>query len=921
MSSSAAADAGATLSAVLSSPPPVELRSADRRLFATKKKVLKRLLPPTMGSSGPSDSLLPTKVRSAREKSGPSSSPDGTAAAAAAAGASSSSPAPKAPKLYDQSWPLLPRSSELEDFDESNLLYRRRLLVARGTLSPVVDPVPVAQDGSPTPLGSVPREARSGGFVQPSFYAVRRRESPTRLPSNHMTFWHRHPDEAPRSTRLGLGVMSFELPGGGEGEGGGATTTDAEFVMNRIRILTTGEENDTAEYDNNLLDEQQQIKLDGASSEVAGLPEAAAAAAAAAVTATTTTAAATETATETSAITSTALDLLPPVPAANNPSFSLSAPFAGSRVLPPLSSPDLSLEAACVLSLVESSTRSADLYTSIGVSVLSAVLTSASLLPQHQPPGPSPTKRDQRILGQYDALQYQGPMTPRTRLHTFLMFPFSRDSHEAASSIQHLFQRHKRRRGRSATILQACYRMAVAHREFGLNVVRWRRAIKTMQISLRGWLKVVRLKHNAIVTKEAIVAEIIKSLGEEAYMEEKRFQFCRYAFLCLLYRYRWKRRIKKRRHRRKVLESACAIRMQKTVRRYLVRCMTSHWRDSHIIIRRSFRLYFFRKYKKQIRKIIGCWKNNMLRHYIKLIQKRARGMIQRARAFAKKFNVVNKEAVRAAGELDAVRQVLTDVDVQLEKYLKTAKGKKEHHERAKLCAKIYKKNRAEGKLAAKTWDEKLALVAQSWLAMFEIPDPNDRLKTDGFVDFVSVRHAFGALYLGDKLLLETPEIEDMLAELDIFKVGHVRTELIVGWLKHRVAEKKQLTKTEPPKNFVAKVRRAVKLWGARVSVSTSNGLYLSAAKRSMVEEERKRQFLKVVEAYRLQDGGKPRIVCQGCLRPYPVWTLAAQRHVKSGGCCLRPSLFLPNGDFGERHFHDGMPNEERSVVCRVRVKK
>jgi len=59
---------------------------------------------------------------------------------------------------------------------------------------------------------------------------------------------------------------------------------------------------------------------------------------------------------------------------------------------------------------------------------------------------------------------------------------------------------------------------------------------------------------------------------------------------------------------------------------------------------------------------------------------------------------------------------------------------------------------------------------------------------------------------------------------------------------------------------------------------------------NLAQSERKKHWAEVIEAFREnEEGGKPKVVCETCLKAFPYWTLAAQEHVLKGGCVPRPN--------------------------------
>ncbi|GMI42985.1 hypothetical protein TrCOL_g3856 [Triparma columacea] len=205
----------------------------------------------------------------------------------------------------------------------------------------------------------------------------------------------------------------------------------------------------------------------------------------------------------------------------------------------------------------------------------------------------------------------------------------------------------------------------------------------------------------------------------------------------------------------------------------------------------------------------------------------------------------------------------------------------------------------EGKAAAgKEWGGKFKLKIRAWFKMFEVIEDGDNPASDGFIDVDSLRIAMGDLMLWDRELVTSGEFSAMVEVLDNFRVGHINCDLATGYLG-QLAEARRASR-RAGMGLVSRVRSDVKCWGASLKVTAGSGSYIRAARRSLLEQERKRFFVRAIEAFRgsEKEGVKPRVKCEGCLRPFPYHTRAAQRHMKSGGCALRPSLFLPQEEGG-----------------------
>ena len=182
-------------------------------------------------------------------------------------------------------------------------------------------------------------------------------------------------------------------------------------------------------------------------------------------------------------------------------------------------------------------------------------------------------------------------------------------------------------------------------------IERVRRARRAIAGGARRWVEKARLTRYALLARIMVLEEICKDCIEEAFEEEKLEQFWKNAMLSLVYRYRWKRRIRKRRARRRSLEEDCAVRAQRAARYFLATRMMARWRRSHMVIKRSFRRYFFRRYKKQLRRIMNCWRSYWLRHHLKLIQRVYRGVLGRRFSRVVRLKAIAAEAVRGAREV------------------------------------------------------------------------------------------------------------------------------------------------------------------------------------------------------------------------------------------------------------------------------
>jgi len=754
----------------------------------------------------------------------------------------------------------------MEKFQKENENLKKRMLVARGKLSPRVLKEPDAPP--PYPLGETPLNPRSGGIVEPGFYGVKRNENPVRIPNSHYSFWQQHSKMAPKTVEMGLGIMSFELP-----DVDLEATPDknsGELKIERDRKYFGNVDNYIRAQNGGFLDEEEASDAD-ARSRNPRTPVARQ---------------------ETGITMSTA---------------KTNSPFAMSKVPSPERKAELFGEAAETLNDVLNSNIGKGLYHDTTSSVLAAPIGAHTIVPQIQPFGFSPDKPRLRILSITDALKYQGELSPRTKLHHFQMFPYSTEAHEAAFIIQRFWGRHINKRNWAVTLVQCYFRKMRAMRDFQQYITMLRRARKTIGMGARKWLKRVHLTRDSEIGTAMVFEDLAKQLAEQWFEEERIEQFWKNAMLSLLYRYRWKRRMKKRRKRRKELEEVCAVRMQRGARYFMVTRMMKRWNDSHIVIKRSFRAYFFRAYKKQLRRIMNCWRSYWLRHHVKLIQRIHRGRLARKCAKIMRKKLTTVESLRGAREVDALNTMLRDVKVEMDKHLTTKGGVKELRARSKLVRKLRKESAKNGKAeATKDWGGKFALKLRAWLAIFEVVENDEGVKGDGFVDINSLKIAMGDLLLGERELLQEEELEDMIDVLDNFKVGHLNCDLVTGYLRKFVEERR--AERRAGMGFVKRVRTDVKCFGKGLKIAGTNGAYIKAARHSLLEQERKRFFVKTIEAYREsgESGAKPRVVCQGCLRPFPFWTMAAQRHIASGGCCLRPSFFLPMEEGGTINADEGI---------------
>ena len=264
-----------------------------------------------------------------------------------------------------------------------------------------------------------------------------------------------------------------------------------------------------------------------------------------------------------------------------------------------------------------------------------------------------------------------------------------------------------------------------------------------------------------------------------------------------------------------------------------------------------------------------------------------------------------RDSLRSS-QLEAVNEMLVVVEEEFARHAETKAGKKEIREKAKVCKAIYKDGRkAKSVDAGKTWEGRMRAKIECWVKMFEVAVEGEGRNTDGFVDYISAKAAITDLMLGEMSLLHEGELEEMIEETDIFKVGLLNASLIPGWVNARVTKRRE--EERAALKWHARLRKDVKCWGQGVKIRYTWAAFLRAAKLSMLETERRRYYVKALEAYRsgAQGGGwegdgsgeavafKPRVMCPTCMRPFAFWTFDAQRHVAAGGCVSRPSKFLP----------------------------
>ena len=107
-----------------------------------------------------------------------------------------------------------------------------------------------------------------------------------------------------------------------------------------------------------------------------------------------------------------------------------------------------------------------------------------------------------------------------------------------------------------------------------------------------------------------------------------------------------------------------------------------------MIIKRSFRRYFFRRYKKQLRRIMNCWRSYWLRHHLKLIQRVYRGVLGRRLSRVTRLKVIANEAVRGARELETVNEMLVIVEDEFRRHQESKDGRKEVRDRAKVSLRV-----------------------------------------------------------------------------------------------------------------------------------------------------------------------------------------------------------------------------------------
>ncbi|GMH74210.1 hypothetical protein TL16_g06403 [Triparma laevis f. inornata] len=328
--------------------------------------------------------------------------------------------------------------------------------------------------------------------------------------------------------------------------------------------------------------------------------------------------------------------------------------------------------------------------------------------------------------------------------------------------------------------------------------------------------------------------------------------------------------------------------------------MMKRRRHAHNVIKRSFRKYFFRVYKKQLRRIMNCWRSYWLRHHLKLIQRVYRGVLGRRKARVMKLKVVAAEAVRGARELEAVNNMLLVVELELKKHLSTKAGMKEVKEHAKFCRTGYKESwKVKGVEAGKSWENRMKAKVECWVQIFEVKPEGEGAPGDGFVDINSVSAAIKDLQLGELALLTDEDVNTMIKEIDIFKVGLVNTKLLVGWVGAKVGKSREEERASL--KWHERMRKDIRCWSKGIKVRYTWAAFMQAARLRMIEAERRKYYLKMLEAYRSGAQGatievsnpKPRVVCLKCQRPFAYHTLQAQRHIKAGGCVERPSKFLP----------------------------
>lgn len=265
-----------------------------------------------------------------------------------------------------------------------------------------------------------------------------------------------------------------------------------------------------------------------------------------------------------------------------------------------------------------------------------------------------------------------------------------------------------------------------------------------------------------------------------------------------------------------------------------------------------------------------------------------------------KLKVVAAEAVRGARELEAVNNMLLVVELELKKHLSTKAGMKEVKEHAKFCRTGYKESwKVKGVEAGKSWENRMKAKVECWVQMFEVKPEGEGAPGDGFVDINSVSAAIKDLQLGEMALLTDEDVNTMIKEIDIFKVGLVNTKLLVGWVGAKVGKSREEERASL--KWHERMRKDIRCWSKGIKVRYTWAAFMQAARLRMIEAERRKYYLKTLEAYRSGAQGatikvsnpKPRVVCLKCQRPFAYHTLQAQRHIKAGGCVERPSKFLP----------------------------
>ncbi|GMI42981.1 hypothetical protein TrCOL_g3855 [Triparma columacea] len=486
------------------------------------------------------------------------------------------------PALYKMSWPVIPNPYEMEKFQKENENLKKRILVARGRLSPRV--LEEKEEEAPYALGETPLQPRTGGIIEPQFYGINRNESPVRIPNSHYSFWQQHSKVAPKMVEMGLGVMSFEIPDVDleMSPDKNSTTVRAEMTENYFANV----ENYVKAQNEGFLDDEK-VEGEGEGEDVDAKKK-----------------------NDTSAQSGLdASQIISSPPARRDTMTSMNtaltgqpnSPFAMSKVPRPERKASLFGEAFETLDVALDSNIGKGLYHDTTASVLAAPLSAHHAVPQIQPFGFEPTKPRLRVLAMTDALKYQGELTPRTKLHHFQMFPYGGEAHEAAFVIQRFWGRYIRMRAWAVTLVQCHFRRLRARRDFLEYIRKLQFARRVIGEGARKWLARVHLTRDSEIGTQMVIEELAKQLTEEWYEEEKVEQFWKNAMLSLVYRYRWKRRMKKRRKRRSELEEVCATRMQRGARYFLVTRMLRRWNDAHIVIKRSFRAYFLRAYKKQLR--------------------------------------------------------------------------------------------------------------------------------------------------------------------------------------------------------------------------------------------------------------------------------------------------------------------------------